>query len=88
MDKNANSMSEIQILFTISAIIFLSPYIAKIIKIPVSPTEIMLGIIAGNLGFLEHNQLFETVSTVGFYYLMFLAGTEVNLKIFFTLFHI
>ena len=84
MDENANSMSEIQILFTISAIIFLSPYIAKIIKIPVSPTEIMLGIIAGNLGFLEHNQLFETVSTVGFYYLMFLAGTEVNLKIFFT----
>ena len=77
-------MSEIQILFTISAIIFLSPYIAKIIKIPVSPTEIILGIIAGNLGFLGNNSLFETISAVGFYYLMFLAGSEVDLKFFFT----
>ena len=75
-------MSEISILFSVALIIFLSPYIAKVIKIPISPTEILLGMVAGFFGFLPHNDLFKSVAEVGFYYMMFLAGSEVDLKIF------
>ena len=39
-------MSEILILMVLAAIIFLSPYIANLIKFPISPTEIILGIIS------------------------------------------
>ena len=34
------------------------------------------------MGFLPPNELFKDVADIGFYYLMFLAGTEVDLKIF------
>lgn len=46
--------------------------------------EIILGALAGYLGLIGHNEMFKIVSEVGFFYLMFLAGTEVDLKIFFT----
>ncbi|MBP3208073.1 MAG: cation:proton antiporter [Campylobacter sp.] len=75
-------MSEISILFSVALIIFLSPYVAKVIKIPISPTEILLGMVVGFFGFLPQNELFKSVSEIGFYYMMFLAGTEVDLKIF------
>jgi Kef-type K+ transport system membrane component KefB len=39
-----------------------------------------LGSIGATIGILEYNHLFELIAEVGFYYLMFLAGTEVNLK--------
>lgn len=76
--------NEISILITLAFIIFASPYIAKLIRIPTAPTEILLGILFGALGFLGSNQSFKIIADVGFYYLMFLAGTEVNLKIFLT----
>ncbi len=75
-------MSEIVILIVLSFIIFASPFIAKLIKIPIAPTEILLGMVAGSLGLFSHNELFKLVADIGFYYLMFLAGTEVDLKIF------
>lgn len=77
-------MNEISILMVLSAIIFASPYIAKILKFPISPTEITLGIIASAFGLLPDSHIFELVANVGFYYLMFLAGTEVDIKIFIT----
>ncbi|PSM53224.1 sodium:proton exchanger family protein [Campylobacter blaseri] len=77
-------MSEISILITLAFIIFASPYIAKIIKIPTAPTEILLGILFGAIGLLQDNASFKVVADIGFYYLMFLAGTEVNLKVFIT----
>jgi len=75
VDSNA-----VFIIFTLSIIIFISPYISKIFKIPTTPVEIVLGSIAATAGFLKYNYLFELIAEVGFYYLMFLAGTEVNLK--------
>jgi Kef-type K+ transport system membrane component KefB len=41
-----------------------------------------LGSFAGYFGFVGYNHLFELISEVGFFYLMFLAGAEVNLKVF------
>jgi len=72
--------SELSIIFTLSFIIFISPYISAILKIPTTPVEIIMGSIATTIGFLEYSHQFELIAEVGFYYLMFLAGTEVNLK--------
>ncbi len=72
--------SAVSIIFTLSLIIFISPYLSRIFRIPTTPIEIILGSIASTIGFLNYNHLFELIAEVGFYYLMFLAGTEVNLK--------
>jgi len=40
----------------------------------------MLGSIVAYLGLVEHNQYFNLIAEVGFLYLMFLAGMEVDLK--------
>lgn len=75
-------VSEISIIVTLSVVIFLSPYLSKILNIPTTPIEIILGSVAGYFGFLGYNHLFELIAEVGFFYLMFLAGAEVNLKVF------
>jgi Kef-type K+ transport system membrane component KefB len=51
-------------------------------KIPVVVVEILLGCVAGYFGFLVENEMFKIIAKVGFLYLMFLAGMEVNLKEF------
>ena len=73
--------SDVSIIITVSIIIGISPFLAKIIKIPITPIEIILGSIAGYVGFLssEHH-IFLLVAEFGFLYLMFLAGTEINLR--------
>lgn len=75
-------MDELSILVTISVVIFLSPFFSKLLRIPIAPIEIILGAVAGYFGFLKEYHLFEVVAEVGFFYLMFLAGTEVDLKDF------
>jgi Kef-type K+ transport system membrane component KefB len=42
--------------------------------------EIILGSIFAYLGFITDNQYFDIIAEIGFLYLMFLAGMEVNLK--------
>jgi len=74
-------MSEnITLIITISLIIMFSPFIAKFLKLPTTPIEMMLGSILGYLGFLHEEHLFDIVAEFGFLYLMFIAGTEINLK--------
>ncbi len=75
-------MDELTILVTISIIIFLSPFFSKLLRIPIAPIEIVLGALAGYFGFLKEYHLFEVIAEVGFFYLMFLAGTHVDLKDF------
>ena len=76
-------MSEISIFLTLSFVIFASPYIAKFLRLPIAPTEIILGIIFKNIGILGESEILKLVAELGFYYLMFLAGTSVDLKLFF-----
>ena len=75
-------VSEVSIIVTISVIIFIYPYLSRILNIPTTPLEIVLGSLAGYYGFVGYNHLFELISEVGFFYLMFLAGSEVNLRVF------
>lgn len=77
-------MDELSILVTISVIIFISPFFSKILRIPIPPIEIILGSLAGYYGYISDYYLFELVAEVGFFYLMFLAGAEVNLNVFTT----
>ena len=68
------------LIVTISLIIMASPFIAKFLKLPTTPIEIILGSVLGYFGFLHDEHLFELVAEFGFLYLMFIAGTEINLK--------
>jgi len=75
-------MNELSILITVAVIIFTSPYLSKMFKMPIPPVEIILGMLAGYYGFISDYYLFELVAEIGFFYLMFLAGVEVNLRVF------
>ncbi|MCF6340358.1 MAG: cation:proton antiporter [Sulfurimonas sp.] len=68
------------LIITISLIIIFSPFFAKLLKLPTTPIEIILGSIFGYIGFIHNEHLFEIVAELGFLYLMFIAGTEINLK--------
>jgi len=75
-----NSASDISIIISISLIIFASPLISKFIRIPTVPVEIILGALAVYFTFMSEHAIFDLVAEVGFLYLMFLAGLEVDLK--------
>ncbi len=71
---------EITLLLTISLIIWISPFISKLIRLPIAPVEIILGSVLGFVRLIYPHEYFDIISEVGFLYLMFLAGMEVNLK--------
>ncbi len=72
--------SNISLILTLSFLIWGSPFIAKILRLPIPSVEIILGSIVAYFGFISDNQYFNLVAEVGFLYLMFLAGMEVDLK--------
>lgn len=74
--------SSVVTILTLSLLVLFSPFLSRVTKIPVVVVEILLGSIAGYFGFLLETELFKTIAKVGFLYLMFLAGMEVNLKEF------
>jgi len=66
---------------TLSLILVLSPHLSRFVRLPTAPIEIILGSLLAFWGVInasQHN--FELLAHVGFLYLMFLAGLEVNLK--------
>ncbi|MFZ2890144.1 cation:proton antiporter, partial [Sulfuricurvum sp.] len=75
-------MSNTVVIITLSLLVMLSPFLSRVTKIPVVVVEILLGSLAGYFGLLVENELFKIIAKVGFLYLMFLAGMEVNLKAF------
>lgn len=75
-------MSNTVVIITLSFLVLISPFMSRITKIPVVVVEILLGSFAAYFGLLVENELFKIIAKVGFLYLMFLAGMEVNLKAF------
>lgn len=73
-------VSDISIIITISLILFSAPLISQLIRIPTIPVEIALGSLAVYFSFMSEHAIFDLVAEVGFLYLMFLAGLEVDLK--------
>ncbi len=70
----------VTLIITISLVIIFSPFFAKILKLPTTPIEIILGSLLGYIGYIHSEHLFDIVAELGFLYLMFIAGTEINLK--------
>lgn len=82
MEGTTRMMSNSVVIVTLSLLIMFSPFLSRVTKVPVVVVEILLGSIAAYFGFLVENELFKIIAKVGFLYLMFLAGMEVNLKEF------
>jgi len=72
--------SNILLILTLSLLIWGSPFVSKLVRIPTPPVEIILGSIFAYLGLVINNEYFNLIAEIGFLYLMFLAGMEVDLK--------
>lgn len=79
---DAQAATDLQILLVVAGCLLTSPYIAKFLKLPLSATEIILGSLMGFIGFIGESENFKLLANAGFYYLMFIAGMEINLKTF------
>jgi len=72
--------SNITLILTLSFLIWGSPFISKLVRLPIPPVEIILGSLFAYFGFVTNNEYFNLIAEMGFLYLMFLAGMEVDLK--------
>lgn len=71
------------VLFGIVAVlIFIAPLVAKITRLPLVVIEIILGAFAFNVGIILESTILKEVAHIGFLFLMFLAGIEVDMKSF------
>ncbi len=74
------------IIFGIAAIlIFLAPLVSKITRLSLVVIEILLGALVLNSAHIGESEALKEVAHIGFLFLMFLAGIEVNAKSFFRL---
>ena len=82
---DTQSFIDLQILLAVACCLLFSPYIAQFLRLPTQAIEIMLGSLIATFGFIGESANFELLAKVGFYYLMFIAGMKVNLRVFLTL---
>lgn len=82
---NPQALIDLKILIVIATCLLLSPHIAKLLRLPLSAMEIMLGAIIASFGLIGESANFKLLANIGFYYLMFIAGMEVNLHSFFNM---
>ncbi len=74
--------TSITLIVSVALIILLSPFFAKILRLPTTPIEIVLGSVLGYYGLIHDEEIFKVLSEFGFLYLMFIAGAEIDLKKF------
>jgi len=72
--------ANITLILTLSLLIWGSPFVAKLLRLPIPAVEIILGSLFAYIGLIGSDSYFDLVAEVGFLYLMFLAGMEVRLK--------
>ena len=76
-------MDHLVFLAQIVLLVLLSPVLSRIFRLPTPVVEILLGTFCGWVGFLTiDNDAFKSLSKIGFFYLMFLAGLEINIRKF------
>lgn len=76
-------MENLFFLAHIVLLMVLSPIISRIFRIPTPVVEILLGSYAVWVGFLHvDNEVFKNLAKIGFFYLMFLAGLEIDVQRF------
>lgn len=72
--------TDITLIIFVALTILFSPYVARILNIPTTPIEIIAGSILGYFGVIHPTHLFDLLAEFGFLYLMFLAGSEIDLR--------
>ncbi len=76
-------MQNLSLLAQVAFLIVLAPIFSRISRIPVAAVEIIIGMVAVWIGYLDSdNSTFKIIAKVGFFYLMFLAGLEIDIKKF------
>ena len=81
MSSNSDSITAI---LAVSLVLVLSPHFSRLFKLPTAPIEIIFGSLLGVFHIINIKDAnFSLLADVGFLYLMFLAGLEVNLKAIF-----
>ncbi|TQR60188.1 cation:proton antiporter [Campylobacter troglodytis] len=80
--SSPQALVDLKILVIVGFCLLFSPYLARLLRLPVSAVEIMLGASAAALALINESSNFKLLANVGFYYLMFMAGMEVNLRSF------
>ena len=76
-------MENLLFLAHIVLLMVLSPILSRIFRLPTSVVEIVLGSLAVWLGFLNpDNEVFKSLAKIGFFYLMFLVGLEIDIREF------
>lgn len=78
-------MQDLVIFAIVAMLIFIAPLIHKITKLSIVVIEILLGALVLNVGVVGEVKAFKEVAHIGFLFLMFLAGIEVDIKSFFSL---
>ena len=73
-------MDNIHLIIILSLLLIFTPLFAKLTKLPIGVIEILAGAIVGFSGVIHESRLFSVLAEVGFLYLMFLAGLEINIK--------
>ncbi len=70
-------------MFILLLLILFSPVISRFLRIPVIVVEILLGIMLGpsGLGVLSESEWFSAMALMGFIYLMFVVGLEVEVSL-------
>ncbi len=66
----------------ISILIVIAPFLSKITRIPIIVVEMLLGTFGIYFGIFQPSEVIEIFAKIGFLFLMFLCGMEVNLRSF------
>jgi len=72
--------TDISLIIFVALTILMSPYLARVLNIPTTPIEIIAGSILGYFGVIHPTHVFDLLAEFGFLYLMFLAGSEIDLR--------
>jgi len=76
-------MQSVALLSGIVILILVAPIFARTLKVSVAVVEIILGALVVWFGFIDaSNEVFKDIAKIGFFYLMFLAGIEINIRKF------
>ena len=71
-------------ILALSIILVFSPYLSKFLNLQTVLVEIIIGSILGYMGWIgfesRGSEYFDLIAEIGFLYLMFLAGLEINVK--------
>lgn len=70
------------VIIFLAFLLIAAPFLSTFAKIPVIVVEMLLGVFGAYVGLLKGFEVFDILAHLGFLYLMFLVGMEVDLKEF------